>query len=98
MVAVPTPVATPETIEDIETGTGDGLEARVVVYNCDCHTFEQVIRLFCEVIPGMNEARAFELAYRIHTQGQAVVYSGEWKTSEGIAQRLSAGGLKVAVQ
>ncbi len=98
MVAVPTPVATPETIEDIETGTGDGLEARVVVYNCDCHTFKQVIRLFCEVIPGMNEDRAFELAYRIHTQGQAVVYSGEWKTSEGIAQRLSAGGLKVAVQ
>lgn len=98
MVAAPTPAATPETIENVDTGTGDGLEARVIVYNCDCHTFKQVIRLFCEVIPGMNSDRAFELAYRIHTQGQAVVYSGQWKTSEGIAQRLSAGGLKVVVQ
>ncbi len=98
MVTAPTPIATPETSEDIEAGTGNGLEARVVVYNCDCHTFRQVIRLFCEAIPGMNENRAFELAYRIHTQGQAVVYSGEWKTSEGIAQRLSAGGLRVVVQ
>jgi len=53
---MPTP-ATPETIPDIseEVGTGAGteFESRVVVYNCDCHTYQQVIELFCRFIPGM---------------------------------------------
>jgi len=88
----------PVTIEDEIIGTGDGLEARVTVYNCNCHTYQQVIRLFCEAIPGMSSERAFELAFRIDHQGSAVVYNGDWKTSEGIAKHLSAGGLRVAVQ
>lgn len=94
----PSTVAIPETIEDQTTSTGDGLEARVTVFNCSCHTYQQVITLFCEVIPGMNPARAFELAWQIDHQGSAVVYAGGHKTAEEIATRLASGGLKVAVQ
>lgn len=94
----PTTVAVPETIEEQSTGTGDGLEARVIVYNCNCHTYQQVIQLFCEVIPGMNPAKAFELAWRIDHEGSATVYKGERKTVEGIAKHLVTGGLRVAVQ
>ncbi len=92
------PVATPETIEDQSTGTGDGFEAKVVVYNCDCHTYQQVIRLFCEIIPGMTPHKAFELAWRIDHQGSAVVFEGDHTAADGIAKRLSGGGLPVAVQ
>ena len=91
-------VAVPETIEEQGTGTGDGLEARVIVYNCNCHTYQQVISLFCQAIPGMNPARAFELAWQIDHQGSATVYSGERQTAEGIAKTLASGGLRVAVQ
>ena len=94
----PSTVVIPETIEDTTTLTGDGLEAQVTVYNCNCHTYQQVIMLFCEVIPGMNPARAFELAWQIDHQGSAVVYAGGRKTAEEIAARLAGGGLKVTVQ
>ncbi|MBI4400035.1 MAG: ATP-dependent Clp protease adaptor ClpS [Nitrospirae bacterium] len=94
----PTTLAIPETIEDQSTGTGDDLEARVIVYNCNCHTYQQVITLFCEAIPGMTSARAFELAWRIDHVGSATVYAGEWKIAEGIAKHLAAGGLRVAIQ
>ncbi|MGH7257517.1 MAG: ATP-dependent Clp protease adaptor ClpS [Nitrospiraceae bacterium] len=91
-------IAIPEVRDIPSTGTGDSLGARVIVFNCDCHTYQQVIALFCANIPGMNPSRAFELAWRIDHEGQATVYSGEWKTAEGIGKKLAAGGLKVVVQ
>ncbi len=98
MAESPGTVAVPETIEEEHTGVGDGLEARVIVYNCNCHTYQQVITLFCEAIPGMTPAKAFELAWRIDHEGSATVYQGEWKTAEGIAKFLAGGGLRVALQ
>lgn len=91
-------LATPETAEEQTTGTGEGFEARVIVYNCNCHTYQQVIQLFCEAIPGMTPAKAFELAWKIDHQGSAVVYEGEHKKAEKIAKQLAGGGLRVAVQ
>jgi len=98
---MPTP-STPQTIPDIreeaESGTGTGFEARVVVFNCDCHTYQQVIDLFCRFIPGMTSAKAFELAFRIDHEGEAIVYNGSTEQAEDIAAKLAGGGLKVAVQ
>jgi ATP-dependent Clp protease adaptor protein ClpS len=91
-------VVVPETTTDENISTGSGLEARVVVYNCNCHTYQQVISLFCEVIPGMNPTKAFELAWRIDHEGSAMVFNGEWQTAEGIAKHLAGGGLRVAIQ
>jgi len=93
-----TPQTLPDITEDIETGAGTGFEARVVVFNCECHTYQQVINLFCRFIPGMTSAKAFELAYRIDHEGQAIVYSGATQQVEDVAAKLAGGGLKVAVQ
>lgn len=93
-----TPQTIPEITEDIQTGSGTGLESRVVVFNCDCHTYQQVIELFCRYIPGMTPTKAFELAYRIDHDGQAVVYNGPLEQAEDIAAKLAGGGLKVVVQ
>jgi len=98
MADSPTPVATPLATETPSTGTADGLDARVIVYNCDCHTYQQVISLFCQCIPGMTPSKAFELAWKIDHQGEAVVFTGEWKKAEEIAGKLAGGGLRVAVQ
>ncbi len=98
---MPTP-STPQTIPDIGenvgTDTTTGFGSRVVVFNCDCHTYQQVIDLFCRFIPGMTSTRAFELAYRIDHEGQATVYSGNTEQAEDIASKLAGGGLKVVVQ
>jgi ATP-dependent Clp protease adaptor protein ClpS len=98
---MPTP-STPETIpditEEIKQGAGTGFESRVVVYNCDCHTYKQVIDLFCRFIPGMTSAQAFELAWRIDNHGEAIVFTGSTEQAEDIAAKLAGGGLRVAVQ
>ena len=92
------PQTIPAITEDIQTGSGNGLESRVVVFNCECHTYQQVIDLFCRYIPGMTSSKAFELAYRIDQDREAVVYSGASEQAEDIAAKLAGGGLRVAVQ
>jgi ATP-dependent Clp protease adaptor protein ClpS len=87
----------PQTIAEASTGTGDALNGRVVVYNCDCHTYQQVIELLCRAVPKMTPARAFELAFRIDHTGSAEVYTGSLKICEEIARILGEGGLRVAV-
>ncbi len=62
MAVLPT-APIPQTIEESSTLTGDDLEARVIVYNCDCHTYQQVIDLLCRAVPKMTPTHAFELAY-----------------------------------
>ena len=97
MAALPT-APLPETIEETDTGTGDELGARVIVYNCHCHTYQQVIDLLCKAVPQMTPSRAFELAYRIDHVGSAPVYEGPYKECERVASILAGGGLRVAVQ
>jgi len=70
----------------------------VIVYNCHCHTYQDVISLFCQIIPGMTPSRAFELAWRIDHQGSAGVYQGDRKHAERIGTQLAAGGLRVEVR
>ena len=97
MAAQPT-APTPLTVEEANVLTGDDLEARVIVYNCDCHTYQQVIDLLCRAVPMMTPTRAFELAYRIDHTGSAAVFEGPLPTCERIAAILADGGLRVAVQ
>ena len=89
---------TPEVIERSDTGTREGFQAEVIVHNCDCHTYQQVISLFCQVIPGMTPTRAFELAWQIDHQGSAGVFKGDRKQADGIAKQLAGGGLRVEVR
>ena len=88
----------PEAIEESDVFTGDELGARVIVFNCDCHTYQQVIDLLCRAVPHMTPSRAFELAYRIDHTGSAAVYEGPLKICERAASILAGGGLRVAVQ
>jgi ATP-dependent Clp protease adaptor protein ClpS len=97
-MATQPPAPVPETIEELSTSSHDELGARVIVYNCDCHTYQQVIDLLCQAVPKMTPTRAFELAYRIDHVGSAEVYEGDHKTCEQVAGILAGGGLKVAVQ
>lgn len=89
---------TPEVTELSDTGVGEGFEAEVIVHNCDCHTYQQVIALFCQIIPGMTPPRAFELAWQIDHHGSAGVFQGDRKQADGIANQLAAGGLRVEVR
>ena len=98
VMAISTPQTIPDITEEIGTGSGDDFESRVTVYNCDCHTYQQVIDLFCRFIPGMTSSKAFELAYRIDHEGEAMVFAGASERAEEVATKLAGGGLRVWIQ
>lgn len=65
------PVIDFETEED----TGTGLESRVVLYNDDWHSFDEVInQLMLAVQCSFEKARSF--AFEVHVKGKAIVFSG----------------------
>ncbi|MCX5723854.1 MAG: ATP-dependent Clp protease adaptor ClpS [Nitrospirae bacterium] len=98
MAGTKTPFAPPIPTERTSTGTDIGLDARVIVFNCECHTYQQVVALFCQCIPGMTSSKAFELAWKIDHDGEAIVFAGALAQAEEIAAKLARGGLRVAVQ
>ena len=50
--------------------------ARVILFNDDVHTFEEVITQLMKATR-CTESRAEALAWEVHTTGKAVVYGGE---------------------
>jgi ATP-dependent Clp protease adaptor protein ClpS len=87
--------AVPE--EDVDLGIGGGEGNRVFLFNCNCHTFDEVIHQLCKAIPGMTRGEAEEIAWRVHTQGLAEVYRGGRQECERVAKVLGETGLIVQV-
>jgi ATP-dependent Clp protease adaptor protein ClpS len=85
----------PEEIEDI--GIGSGERSKVFLFNCECHTFEEVITQLLKAVPGMTRPLAEELAWRVHTQGLAEVYRGSASECDRVAKILGETGLIVQV-
>ncbi len=91
-------VDVPDTRETTDTGIGRDFEAEVIVFNCDCHTYQEVISLFCQIIPGMTPPKAFELAWQIDHHGSAIVFQGDVKQANDIGNKLAQGGLRIEVR
>ncbi len=91
-------VAVPSTQETTNLGTGKDFEAEVIVFNCDCHTYQDVITLFCQILPGMTPPKAFELAWQIDHQGSASVFQGAIQQADHIGNKLASGGLRIEVR
>lgn len=61
-----------------EKETTAGTENRVVLYNDDWHTFEEVIvQLIKAVSCSYDKARSY--AFEVHVKGKAIVFSGSIK-------------------
>ena len=73
----PTPAAPePEVLEEEATATHTPW--RVILYNDDVHSFDEVIRQLIKAT-GCSTAEAEAHAWRVHTQGKAAVYEGEFE-------------------
>ena len=59
----------------------------VILYNCDCHTFEDVI-VQLQKATGCSEEKAEAFAQEVHTTGRSVVYSGSDAACEKAANIL----------
>lgn len=85
----------PEEVVDLGTGSGEG--SKVFLFNCECHSFEEVISQLLKAVPGMTHPLAEELAWRVHTQGLAEVFRGSASECDRVAKVLGETGLIVQV-
>jgi ATP-dependent Clp protease adaptor protein ClpS len=69
---------------------------RVIVLNDDHNTFEGVAFALAQTIPGVDYDRGMALANRIHSTGQAVVWSGHRELAELYHGQLEGVGLTLA--
>jgi ATP-dependent Clp protease adaptor protein ClpS len=78
------------------TGSGTGSAWRVIVLNDNHNTFEGVAFALAQTIPGVDYDRGMALANRIHTTGQAIVWSGHREAAELYHSQLIDFGLTLA--
>ncbi|MDR9388121.1 MAG: ATP-dependent Clp protease adaptor ClpS [Balneolaceae bacterium] len=71
------PATTEETLELEEVDTSASEPWRVILYNDEDHTFEEVIAQLIKAIQCTKE-KASRLTLEVHHQGSAVVYEGEF--------------------
>lgn len=77
-------------------GSGLGGAWRVIVLNDDHNTFQGVAFALSDVLPGVTYDQGMTLADRIHTTGQAIVWSGLREQAELFWVQLRDHGLTMA--
>lgn len=60
----------------VDDGTEVGLPAKVILFNDDYHTFDEVIAQLIKAI-GCSYDKAEALTWEVHLKGKAVVFIGE---------------------
>jgi ATP-dependent Clp protease adaptor protein ClpS len=76
-----------------DPGSGLGGHWRVIVLNDDHNTFEGVARTLSRVLPGVSYDQGMSLANKIHSSGQAIVWSGPREPAELYWEELNEAGL-----
>ena len=91
-----TPLATPEVedVQDVESAVAPPW--MTILHNCDCHTFEQVVRQLMKAI-ACSEEKGWEIAWQVHNTGKAVVKVGAETECVRVGNVLASIGLVVTV-
>ncbi len=66
----------------------------VILYNCDCHSFDEVIGQL-QKAAGHSLEKALEIAVEAHVRGRAIAYTGTSDECERVAAILRAIRLQV---
>ena len=79
-----------------DPGSGLGGAWRVIVRNDEHNTFDHVAHTLASFIPGVSLDSGYAIADRIHSRGQAIVWSGSREPAELYWEQLSDAGLTMA--
>jgi ATP-dependent Clp protease adaptor protein ClpS len=93
---VSTTLTPPRERLDRGEGTGLGRPWNVIVLNDNHNTFEGVAFALSGVVPGVSYDAGLRLADKIHTAGQAIVWSGIKEQAELYWEQLREHGLTLA--
>lgn len=79
--------------EPDSTDRSDELSWRTVLFNCDCHTFDQVERQLMKATGcSLGTARGF--AWEAHRKGAVEVFEGGKEACRRVAEVLCEAGLR----
>ena len=90
------PVEAPEAQEIDRAETALAPPWMTILHNCDCHTFEEVVRQLMKAI-ACSEERGWELAREVDSSGKAVVKVGPEAECVRVGNILASIGLVVTV-
>lgn len=68
----------------------------VILLNDDFNSFDRVSHCLRKYIPSMTSDRAWQLTYKVHSEGKAVVWCGRQELAALYRMQLSQAGLTVA--
>ena len=86
----------PRKKKETTDGTTRGLPWSTLLFNCNCHSFDDVARQLMKAIRVSYE-RGMEIANVVHSSGKAVVYTGHRERCEAVAMVLEDIGLLTKV-
>ena len=70
------PLEIPDVAQEVTDGTDTAHPAKVILFNDEVHTFEDVAGQLVKAIR-CSYSRGMEFANEVHTRGKACVYTGE---------------------
>src|SRR5688500_6487756 len=88
--------ATPYPDVDEVTGTEVAPPWMTILHNCDCHTFEQVVKQLQKAI-ACSEEEGWKIAWQVHHTGRSVVKVGPEAECVRVGNILASIGLVVPV-
>lgn len=83
--------------EKIDDGNDTGFGSKVVLYNDDIHSFQDVVHQLIKAI-NCTERVGFYHATQVHTKGKSLVYSGEPEKCIKVANILKEIRLRVKIE
>ncbi len=91
------PIATPDVEMDVNTVSSENLPWMCIVWDDPVNLMSYVTYVFQTTL-GYSRKRATELMMQVHTEGKAVVSSGEKDKVEGDVKKLHIAGLWATMQ
>ena len=83
-----------EELQDIR----DGVELQgpwiVILYNCECHTFQDVVSIL-QKATGCSEEKGWAIATEVDTKGRAICFSGSREDCDRVAGIIASVRLQV---
>ena len=73
-----------------------GLKSKVILYNDDWHSFDEVILQIIKAIK-CSQTEASKKAFETHVKGKSVIYSGEFKDCLRVSSVLEEIGLHTQI-
>ena len=77
--------------------TNNVFSHKVILFNCNCHTFDEVISQLIKATQCLV-SRAHEIAKTAHMTGRAIAYSGNKEKCETVSKILEEIGLKTTIE